>query len=382
MGEIGNNECNSRSCDVGYDVWMGNFRGNTFSKQNVNVSTSSKKFWDFSFHEMGKRSVSILSYTTFEYLKQFNRQLFLSLGIIDLPAFINYILSQTGEVNMHYVGHSQGATSYYVMISMLPELNAKIRTMYAFCKLQLFLFPDVNLLTFNIFLVFMSASLAFVSHMISPVFRATVLVLQAGKPLVELIGHGEFAPFTPPIVQLSQAICRQKATCTAVCKNAMFLLGGFDPPQLNCSIVPEILANTPASMKIGKQNFRIYNHYAYIILHLGVSVKEIVHFGQEINSGYFRQYDYGPFGNLFKYRSLRPANYDLSKIDARKIHLYYSDNDWVAAVADVQEFNTRLGGLVHMHKIADPQWEHLDYIYGTDAKTFVYENVISIMRNN
>ena len=38
--------------DAGYDVWLGNNRGNTYSNQNVNYTTTDKQFWEFSWDEM------------------------------------------------------------------------------------------------------------------------------------------------------------------------------------------------------------------------------------------------------------------------------------------------------------------------------------------
>lgn len=38
--------------DLGYDVWLGNARGNTYSRHHTQMSNSDKKYWDFSFHEM------------------------------------------------------------------------------------------------------------------------------------------------------------------------------------------------------------------------------------------------------------------------------------------------------------------------------------------
>ena len=37
----------------GYDVWLGNNRGNKYSRNHVSIKPNDKKFWDFSFHEMG-----------------------------------------------------------------------------------------------------------------------------------------------------------------------------------------------------------------------------------------------------------------------------------------------------------------------------------------
>lgn len=85
--------------DNGFDVWLGNARGNKYSMNHRNFSSESPGFWNFSWHEI---------------------------GFYDLPGMINYLLKITKALKTFYVGHSQGTTSSLVMLSTRPEYNDKI----------------------------------------------------------------------------------------------------------------------------------------------------------------------------------------------------------------------------------------------------------------
>lgn len=85
--------------DDGYDVWMGNARGNKYSTSHRNFSSTSKEFWSFSWHEI---------------------------GFYDLPAMIDFMLNKTTATKAFYIGHSQGTTAFLVMLSTKPEYNDKI----------------------------------------------------------------------------------------------------------------------------------------------------------------------------------------------------------------------------------------------------------------
>jgi pimeloyl-ACP methyl ester carboxylesterase len=53
------------------------------------------------------------------------------MGVYDLPATIDYILHYTDQTDLYYVGHSMGTTMFYVLMSLKPEYNTKIRHMIA-----------------------------------------------------------------------------------------------------------------------------------------------------------------------------------------------------------------------------------------------------------
>lgn len=90
--------------EEGYDVWMGNVRGSRYSRKHIYMDPKQSEFWTFSWHEM---------------------------GIFDLPAMIDYILEETGQRKLSYIGHSQGTTIFYVMCSELPSYNAKIKAQFS-----------------------------------------------------------------------------------------------------------------------------------------------------------------------------------------------------------------------------------------------------------
>ena len=68
---------------AGYDVWLGNWRGNKYSRRHVSLDPDldSEEFFDFTFTDMAKH---------------------------DLPSLLKRIKSCTGAPNIAYVGHSMG----------------------------------------------------------------------------------------------------------------------------------------------------------------------------------------------------------------------------------------------------------------------------------
>ncbi len=56
----------------------------------------------------------------------FKKLMMLQIGIGDIPDMIDYITSRTGQRRMHYIGHSQGTTAFFVMCAERPAYNDRI----------------------------------------------------------------------------------------------------------------------------------------------------------------------------------------------------------------------------------------------------------------
>lgn len=78
------------------------------------------------------------------------------------------------------------------------------------------------------------------------------------------------------------------------------------------------------------------------------------------------------------YGSLTPPSYDLAKVTA-PTYLFYSKNDWLSAETDVDQLCSEMGSSCKGKLlISDFSFNHLDYTFGIDAPTLVYNKVISI----
>lgn len=54
------------------------------------------------------------------------------MGLYDLPATLSYIKNVTEEDKITYIGHSMGATQFFVMASEKPELTgATVKAMFS-----------------------------------------------------------------------------------------------------------------------------------------------------------------------------------------------------------------------------------------------------------
>ncbi|WBW74394.1 triglyceride lipase-cholesterol esterase [Schizosaccharomyces osmophilus] len=90
--------------DNGYDVWLGNNRGNKYSRKHVIYKPKDEEFWNFSLDDM---------------------------AMFDIPNTVDYILHETGEEKLSYIGFSQGTAQAFASLSLNNSLNNKVNIFIA-----------------------------------------------------------------------------------------------------------------------------------------------------------------------------------------------------------------------------------------------------------
>lgn len=199
--------------EAGYDVWLANVRGNTYSRAHVSRNIDTFAFWNFTFHDVSQ---------------------------YDLPAVIDYIMEIKGwDVKINYVGHSMGTTVLFAMLATKTQYNKILRAGFAL------------------------APVAFMADIKSPI-RLLAKFSNNIEYLMKLLGANEFLPQNSVLRWLSKHACEINHYEEAICENSMFVLCGHDEKQFNRTLLPIILGHVPAGAST-----RTLVHYAQEIKNNG-----------------------------------------------------------------------------------------------------------------
>merc|ERR1712080_507910 len=263
-----------RLAEQGYDVWLGNFRGNHYSREHETLDPDTdNSFWKFSWDEMVK---------------------------YDLPTMLNHVMEVTHQKKIYYIGHSMGTTTYMAMNSMDPSWADRV-------ELAGFLAP-----------------VAYVDHMKSPIRLIAPLANQI-QWIANHMGIGEFLPSNWLMDWIADHVCGNNHL-DIICTNIIFLLTGYDKPQMNETMVPTIASHTPS----------------------GTSTYTVLQYAQEVKHKRFGGLDWG-------------------------------DNDWLAAEADLFKILSQVQHVVHSYQVPWHGWNHLDFLYALDIDKLQNNHLVELL---
>jgi pimeloyl-ACP methyl ester carboxylesterase len=183
--------------DAGFDVWIGNFRGTTYSKTHATLSPKDHEYWQFSWDEMAQ---------------------------YDLPALIEKALEISGAAQIYYVGHSMGTMTGFAKFAQDQVLAKKIKQFYA-------LGPVLSM-----------------KHVQGPVKYAAPFT-KSLKFITSILGVDEFLPNNKLQEMWAKYVCPNPLT-DLICKNVLLMISGPNTHQINESRVPVINAHSPAGTSV------------------------------------------------------------------------------------------------------------------------------------
>ncbi|XP_042545372.1 tear acid lipase-like protein [Dipodomys spectabilis] len=285
--------------DAGYDVWMGNSRGNTWSKRHLYLDTDSKEFWTFSYDEMIK---------------------------YDLPATIDFILEETRQKQIYYVGHSQGTLIAFGAFATNPQLAQKI-------KISFVLGPIATA-------KYIAGGLQALSYLPPGVFKL-------------IFGEKEILPYSH-FNDVTKKLCNYKIF-HFLCNSMFTFFFGYDRKNLNESRYDVYLQLIPS----------------------GSSVQNLLHYFQAIHTGTFQAYDYGSASlNFQHYNQSTPPEYNVENMKVPTA-MWSGGRDPLADPRDVQNLERRISNLIYNKEIS--YYNHNDFLIGKDAPTQVFSGILKIL---
>ncbi|KAI6220114.1 Hydrolase, alpha/beta domain protein [Aphelenchoides fujianensis] len=294
--------------DEGFDVWLGNVRGNTYGKEHTRYSPSDRAFWRFSWDDM-------VTY--------------------DLDAMFDHVQAVTGQEQIYYVGHSQGTLVMFAKLSEQPEFSSRIKRAFM-------LAPVATVKTIKGLLVY-------IADYIYPYFSW----------IFDILGDGQFLPSNWVMSLISDYVC-DHGGLEEVCSSIIFLIAGPEVDGLNQTRMGVITAHAPA----------------------GTSTENILHWTQMVISGRMQKYDFGSAkDNRQHYGQTVPPDYDLSRIQGAKLHLYSSKADTLADPSDIEHFlipNIQPKNIVE-HVILE-DFSHVDFVWALEANALVYQPIIDTIK--
>ncbi|KAI1662446.1 alpha/beta-hydrolase [Daldinia decipiens] len=282
----------------GFDVWLGNNRGNKYSKKSINYPPTTPEFWNFSIDEF---------------------------AFHDIPDSINYILENTKQQSLSYIGFSQGTAQAFASLAVHPKLNEQVNVFIA-------LAPAMSPAGLN-------------NGIVDALIKASpqVLFLLFGRRSILSSATMWQSILYPPLFM-------------KVIDMGLSFLFGWKTKNISVS-----------------QKLAAYPH-----LYSFTSTKSVVHWFQIIRNRSFQMYDddvQTPLSINTSSKYTKVAKYPTRNIKT-PIVLVYGGSD---SLVDIEVMMRELPNRTVATEI--PHYEHLDFLWARDVDIQVFQHVFDALEN-
>eukprot|EP00877_Chromochloris_zofingiensis_P012454 jgi/Chrzof1/7462/Cz02g24260.t1_LIP1[v5.2] len=259
----------------------------------------------------------------------------------DLPAMVEYELAATGHSKVSYIGHSQGTTIMMAALSSNPGFAALIQV------------------------AILLAPVTFVTH-VDSVPLVTLAKLNTDEIFI-LLGLHEFMPSSEILSKLDGQMCSLEPK---MCINLLAAICGYNPDNIDMNRLPTYMKYTPS----------------------GTSVQNMAHWSQAVRATSPNTMPYFDYGikcqsilgtprpcNQKVYDSFSAPTYNLSAITV-PLALFTGGKD---RLSDPVDLELLLEALPHRHILQwheEPAYEHLDFVWGLNAHTRIYGDVLRLLK--
>ncbi|KAI6199149.1 Lipase [Aphelenchoides besseyi] len=268
--------------DAGFDVWMGNVRGNFYSTKHVNESYTD--YWNFTWDEM---------------------------ALYDIPAMIDGVLKITESEFLYYVGHSQGTEIMFTRLSLQDGFEKKIKKFFALAPV---------------------ATVTYVKGLLSYLgdkFDGQLEKVFYWFGARQFLGHNVITDF------FSVLICGSKFI-SPLCRNVMFQIAGPESNQWNNTRLPVYMSHTPAGTSTVNLVHWIQVHLAKKLqkYDFGSAAKNLERYGQSTPPVYNLSGITTP-----TYLYFSPADWLATERDVEETIIKQIDNQYLKRIKPMPEFN-------------------------------------------
>ncbi|GBF94026.1 lipase member J [Raphidocelis subcapitata] len=291
--------------DAGFDVWLANTRGSTYSRGHRTRRDTDTAYWAFSMDE---------------------------LALVDLPAQIDFVLSTAGQPSLGLVGHSQGSTLPIMLLSSKPEYNSKV------------------------WLLTLLGAVTSVKDVAAPFLKQQAQTESARKFLAGA-GVGGFIP--SQVTSPALTGCKRSAHNLGWCLD-LTNFAFFGPSKLTrAEDVPVILSIWPSG--VSTRNLQHWSQM-YHDRRLPPGGLRMFDFGQSCGMPSGGPVAYSETCNSAMYGQDEAPEYDQSNVTAR-VAIFEGELDLMAPPKAVDTMVSRLDGARHVYNKHFKGVAHMDFVW-------------------